>query len=165
MDNRIAKVASAMMTLYAGDAKRIHHFLKVHSYAAFIATEEAIDDETRFVLEATALTHDVGIHAAEAKYGNCNGHNQEIEGPPIARQMLTDLGLFSPAQVDRICFLIGHHHTYNAVDGIDYQILLEADFLVNAYEDCLSKDEVDKFVAHVFKTQSGKRAIAQLMGE
>ena len=27
-----------------------------------------------------------------------------------------------------------HHHTYTGVDGIDYQILLEADYLVNADE-------------------------------
>ena len=39
--------------------------------------------------------------------------------------------------VERICYLIGHHHTYKDVDGADYQLLLEADFLVNAYEDAL----------------------------
>ena len=40
---------------------------------------------------------------------------------------------------ERVQYLIGRHHTYNDIDGIDYQILVEADFLVNMYEDSLSK--------------------------
>ena len=33
---------------------------------------------------------------------------------------------------DRIAFLISHHHTIDQIDGMDYQILIEADYLVNA---------------------------------
>ena len=55
----------------------------------------------------------------------------------------------------RVCFLIGHHHTYDQVDGLDYQILLEADFLVNSFEDNLDKKTVITFRDKVFKTQTG----------
>ena len=34
---------------------------------------------------------------------------------------------FLPPDVERICFIIGHHHTYKAIDGLDFQILVEAD--------------------------------------
>ena len=61
----------AMLGLYKGDAKRIQHFCKVHSYAKLIAECEKVDKETLFVLEAAALTHDIGIHLCEEKYGDC----------------------------------------------------------------------------------------------
>ena len=63
----------AMIELYSGDAKRIQHFCKVHSYAKLIAEMENVDEDTLFILEAAALTHDIGIHLCEEKYGNCNG--------------------------------------------------------------------------------------------
>ena len=33
--------------------------------------------------------------------------------------------------IRRVEYLVGHHHTYKDIDGLDYQILVEADFLVN----------------------------------
>ena len=53
-------------------------------------------------------------------------------------------------------YLIAHHHTYSNIDGIDYQILVEADFLVNMYEDGVSKDAVLKAYNNIFKTKYGK---------
>lgn len=50
-----------MIRLYSGDAKRIQHFCKVHSYAKLIAEMEQVDKDTLFILEAAALTHDIGI--------------------------------------------------------------------------------------------------------
>ena len=45
----------AMLELYKGDAKRIQHFCKVHSYAKLIAECEKVDKQTLFILEAAAL--------------------------------------------------------------------------------------------------------------
>ena len=59
--------------------------------------------------------------------------------------------------VERICYLVGHHHTYDQVDGMDYQILLEADFLVNIYEDGLSREAANRALERVFKTEAGKK--------
>ena len=63
----------AMIELYKGDAKRIQHFCKVHSYAKLIAETENVDKNCQFIIEAAALTHDIGIHICEEKYGSCNG--------------------------------------------------------------------------------------------
>ena len=65
------------------------------------------------------------------------------------------LGGFTDHEMDRICFLIGHHHTYNHIDGLDYQILVEADFLVNLYEDNCSQHAIDAACKNIFKTQAG----------
>ena len=87
----INKLHMAMIGLYHGDAKRIQHFCKVHSYAKLIAEMENVDAKTLFILETAALTHDIGIHLCEEKYGNCNGQLQEKEGPAIAEKLLGQL--------------------------------------------------------------------------
>ncbi len=66
--------------------------------------------------------------------------------------------------IERICFLIGHHHTYKDVDGEDYQLLLEADFLVNAYEDGLSPKALTTFREKVFRTASGTAMLNAIYG-
>ena len=152
----INKLHMAMIELYHGDAKRIQHFCKVHSYAKLIAEMENVDAETLFILETAALTHDIGIHLCEEKYGNCNGKLQEKEGPAIAEKLLSDLG-FSGEVSERVQYLIAHHHTYNNIDGIDYQILVEADFLVNLFEDKVSPEGCRNAYHKIFRTESGKR--------
>lgn len=109
----------AMIRLYSGDPMRIQHFCKVHSYAKLLAEMEHVDADTLFTLEAAALTHDIGIHVCEKKYGNCNGKLQEQEGPAIAKKLLAEL-YFDEKVSERVQYLIAHHHTYDAIDGIDY---------------------------------------------
>lgn len=77
--------------------------------------------------------------------------------------MLEKLG-YEGNFVERVCYLVGHHHTYNQVDGQDYQILLEADFLVNAYEDQLSPKAIVSFRDKGFRTTSGKKLLADMYG-
>ena len=55
----INKLHLAMIELYRGDAKRIQHFCKVHSYAKLIAETENVDKKCLFTIEAAALTHDI----------------------------------------------------------------------------------------------------------
>ena len=74
--------------------------------------------------------------------------------------MLTALG-YPEDVIERVCFLIAHHHTYHDIDGLDYQILLEADFLVNAYEDQLGKDAIRQVCQRVFRTASGIRLLKE----
>ena len=152
-----------MVAYYDGDPKRIQHFTKEHSYARLIGIGEELDDASLFILEAAAYTHDIGIRVAEEKYGRCDGKLQEQEGPIIAQKMLSQLG-FENYIVERICFLIGHHHTYDNIDGLDYQILVEADFLVNLYEDDAGNRAIDKAYKRIFKTETGKKIFRLMFG-
>lgn len=152
-----------MIAYYDGDPRRIQHFTKVHSYARLIGIGEELDDASLFILEAAAYTHDIGIRVAEEKYGRCDGKLQEQEGPIIAQKMLSQLG-FENYIVERICFLIGHHHTYDNIDGLDYQILVEADFLVNLYEDDAGNRAIDKAYKRIFKTETGKKIFRLMFG-
>ena len=159
----INKLHLAMIELYSNDAKRIQHFCKVHSYAKLIAETENVDKKCLFIIETDALTHDIGIHFCEEKYGSCNGKLQEKEGPAIAERLLKKLG-FDREVSDRVQYLIAHHHTYNDICDSDYQILVEADFLVNMYEDGLPSQNVKAAYEAVFKTTCGKTICKEMFG-
>lgn len=152
-----------MLALFTGDARRCQHFIKVASLAKHLAESEGADAELIELVEAAGLVHDCGIKNGEAKYGagHCTGKIQEEEGPAVARELLQKVG-YADAKVERICYLVGHHHTYNNIDGLDYQILVEADFLVNFYEDGTPKENIAKAVERIFRTHSGL-ALAKMM--
>ena len=158
MDN--TPLLNAMILYDKGDPMRIHHFLKVYEFARIIGEGEQADASVRLVIETAAIVHDIGIHLSEKKYGSSSGKYQEIEGPDEARRMLSGLH-YPDSVIDRVCYLVGHHHTYTAIDGLDYQALVEADFLVNLYEDFPDpqkrKDAADSAYEHIFKTQTGKQ--------
>ena len=86
---------------------------------------------------------------------------QEKEGPALAEQMLSELG-FEKDVIERVSFLVGHHHTYTGIDGLDYQILVEADFLVNLYEDDVNRHGIEQAYQQIFRTQTGKEIFNQM---
>ena len=156
--NRIDRLYMEMIHYYQGDPKHIQHFVKVHDLSRLIGQGEGLDEDTMYVLEAAALVHDIGIKVGMEKYGRSDGKTQEAEGPAAAREMLTALG-FQDRVIRRVEYLVGHHHTYKDIDGMDYQILIEADFLVNAAEKGLGKEAVAHFLENVAKTDCGRRLL------
>lgn len=155
MEKQHAKLIAAMTAYDKGDPKRIQHFIKVHNYSATIGVLEEIDKATLFVLETAAIVHDIGIHVSEEKYGSCAGHYQELEGPAEAKKLLESVGKYTEEQIERVCWLVGHHHTYTHIESIDHQILVEADFLVNLYEDESPRHTIESVRSKVFRTASG----------
>lgn len=153
--NNLDFLYQSMIDYYEGDAKRIQHFVKVHSFASLIARSEGLEGEQLLILEAAAYVHDIGIKPAERLYGSSNGKYQEMLGPAQAETMLKKCG-FTDEQIERVCYLVGHHHTYTDIDAPDYQILVEADFLVNLYEDNSSAEAIKYAYENIFKTKTGK---------
>lgn len=153
MDKNSALI-NEMITYYSGDPKRINHFLKVFSFAKTIAEVEQVDIKKKEILETAAIVHDIGIKLSEQKYNSSAGKYQQIEGPALAEEMLNRLG-YSNEIITRVSFLVGHHHTYQAIDDIDFQILVEADFLVNVYEDSMDTDTTVRVRDNYFKTKTG----------
>lgn len=153
----------SMIEYEQGDPRRIQHFVKVHSFSRLIGHKEGLDEETQFILEAAAYVHDIGIKQAEALYGSCDGKLQEELGPEPAKEMLESCG-FGETQIERVSYLVGHHHTYTDIDGMDYQILVEADFLVNLYEDNSPKEAVRNACERIFRTDTGKSICRTMFG-
>jgi len=150
----IDKVFKAMISYYAGDVKQVNHFTKVYGFSKEIGAMEGLNGEAQEILEIAALTHDIGIKNSKIKYQNSNGENQQIEGPLEARKMLEVFSI-DECIIERVCWLIAHHHMYNNIDSIDYQILVEADFLVNIFEDGMSLEAIKSVRKKIFKTESG----------
>ena len=57
--------------------------------------------------------------------------------------------------MNRVAYLVGHHHSPEQIDSIDYQILIEADDIVNASESGYSQQAIRSFMEHTMKTVFG----------
>ena len=158
---KISKLIDKMEDWEAGNTKRINHYLKVWGYAKTIGELEGLDESTRYTLEAAAVVHDIGIKPAEKKFGCHDGPYQEKEGILPAKEMLLSLG-FSEQTAERVSFLVGHQHTYTAIDGIDFQSLVEAEFLVNLDEGTRGEEAVRTAREKYFRTQAGIRFLERL---
>lgn len=159
-----AHVMYAMIDYFGRDIRRVNHLIKVLGYARMIGLLEGLDAQTQTVLEVAALTHDIGIKVSEQKYQSASGHYQQLEGPAEARALLSALSV-DMQTVERVCWLVAHHHTYEGITGLDYQILVEADFLVNIDEDGMTRDAVQAVRERVFRTQTGLSLLQSLYGE
>ena len=151
----IQKVIKSMIEYFGNDVNQINHSLKVYGFASTIGSSEINDQHQIDIIEIAAVLHDIGIPEARMKYHSSAGKYQELEGPPIARGILERLNVDSE-KIDRICYLIGNHHSYSEIEGIDFQILVEADFLVNIFEEQMSKTMISSIKQKYFQTQAGK---------
>ena len=157
----ISQIMEKMIAFSEGNIHDIDHLIRVWTYAKTIGELEGIDAETQYILEVAAITHDIACPFCRERYGNTNGKYQEVEGTRIVREFLSDTDL-TRKQIDRIAYLVGHHHTFEAVDGMDYQILLEADYIANACENGYSRENVENFLGKIAKTEHGIELIRHI---
>ncbi len=150
------KLIRKMIDFYRGNLHDIEHFLKVHAYASLIGRSEALDERTQDILEIAAIVHDISCPLCRRKYGNADGKRQEEESGALLPPFLAEFGLDSAVE-ERVVFLVTHHHTFDGIAGLDYQILVEADFLVNASEQGLDTGAVREFRNRVVKTGTAKK--------
>jgi putative nucleotidyltransferase with HDIG domain len=141
----------------------IEHTLAVYEYAEQIRQVEGGDILT---VRAAAICHDIGIPKAKRVHGSAAGKFQQIEGPPIARRILTNLGL-EERKVDHICRIIANHHTAhddNTVATIEFKIVWDADALVNLRRRRAktSKEKFSRIIKETFRTTKGLQIAEEL---
>ena len=146
--------AAHMIAFYRGDLHDINHFLKVWTFARIIGEQEQLDPHTQLLLELTAIVHDIACPLCRQKYGSADGKKQELESPPLIEAFFSSSQL-PPDDIRTIGWLVAHHHTYTDVTRPEHQILLEADYLVNADEQGHSRSAIENFRRRVFRTASG----------
>ena len=147
------RCTEAMKGFFGSDVRRIDHALEVLEYARSIQAVQGGDPR---VVLAAAILHDVGIPASEEKYGSIDGHYQEKEGPPIAREILDRIGLDAPV-TDHVCDIIDDHHSAKNMDTVEFRVLWDADWLVNIpnWYAGADKKKLTEVVEKVFKTEKG----------
>lgn len=150
-----------MIEFYEGNVHDIEHFLKVHSYARLIGSLEGLDRKSLDTLEIAAIVHDIACPLCREKYGNTSGAHQEAESEGLLLPFLAEFDLAEEVR-ERVIYLVSHHHTISEIQGQDYQILIEADFLVNAAESQMPGEQAETFYEKVARTETGKRLLAQM---
>ena len=143
----VAEAMKKMILFSNGNQHDINHFLKVHAYAATIGACEGLPEDTLQTLELAAIVHDIACPLCREKYGNTNGNYQQLEGAPLTRDFFA--GTDIPAdQLERIVWLVA-----------DHQILIEADYRVNAEESNLPESNIRHMNDAIFKTRTGKELL------
>ncbi len=148
------RVRTEMVKVFGGDAGRIDHTLKVTGYAEEIRRAEG---GSVAVVQAAGLLHDIGIPAAERRHGSSAGLYQEMEGPPIAREILTRLAM-SAEDVEHVCRIIGSHHSAGDIDTIEFRTIWDADWLVNLAPESRDtpRGQLADRIERIFRTAKGK---------
>lgn len=157
----IAQITKKMIDFSRGNLHDIDHFLRVWAYAKTIAELEGLDADTRFVVEVAAIVHDIACPLCREKYGNTNGKLQEKEGPALVEAFLADASM-APEVAARVAFLTGHHHTLTGIEGDDWQILVEADYIANAEENGWPPENVRGFMDRYCKTDAGRALMTSM---
>jgi urease accessory protein UreE len=149
-----------MKRVFADLPHGIRHTLRVLENAERIMDGETITGEIREIVALAAVLHDIGAVEAQRKHGNMHGRYQEIEGPAIAQAILERAGASNTA-TRRVCHIVGNHHTPENIDGPDFQVLWEADYLeyLQFGEKSRDPDVLRQRVSENFRTVTG-RALA-----
>jgi hypothetical protein len=160
-ENAIGK----MKKLFGQDKRYINHSLKVLSYAEKIYDQENVNQVfVKNVITLGSILHDTGIPAALKKYGSSEFTYQENEGEITARRALNEMNI-RPDIRERVCYIVTHHHSFDCIDGLDFEIIWEADMVVNLQEGnyTLNGEPSEKFIERNFKTDSGKKLAAEIL--
>ncbi len=124
------KLIHALVMHFEKDYKRIEHAVNVLQETEKLTLQQPVDYE---ILIASALLHDIGIKIAEKKHGYNNGAMQEEYGPSLARQLLKDCHM-EEHKIQKICNIIGNHHSSSKYPYPELKILKKADAIVNKAE-------------------------------
>jgi len=151
------KLALSMRKYFGTDSRRIKHAEDVAAHAEEIGKME---QGNMAVIMAAAYLHDIGIKEAERKFQSSAAKYQHAEGPPVARELLTELKAESDL-IEEVCDIIGHHHTPRAEETTNFQVLYDADLIVNLdekyRETSPSGERLEKVLNNSFLTASGRR--------
>lgn len=157
------RVAVKMKQYFGRDFKRIGHAGRVARYAEKIGKNEKAD---MAVILCAAYLHDIGIKNAEEKYGSAKAEHQHVEGPPVARKILQDLGA-REALIDEVCDIISHHHHPRDSETRNFKVVYDADMLANM-DACQGKEQIDaetlaRKIDSIYLTDAGKELARQTL--
>jgi hypothetical protein len=152
------------MVDYFGDKRFVDHTMEVLRQAeGILAAGKPSGAFVDHVVRLSCVYHDIGIPQAIRVHGSSAGPYQEEEGAVVAAKLLEELRI-RPDILERVCYIVGHHHTQSAIDGYDFQIVWEADMLVNLEQGNVQPNtEKNAFIAEAFETPEGARRAARIL--
>jgi putative nucleotidyltransferase with HDIG domain len=161
----VERVPIEMKRYFADDFKRIGHATKVARYADRICKEEQAHP---VVTTLGAYLHDIGIKEAERKHNSAAPQYQHLEGPPVAREILTKLGA-EEGIIAEVCDIIGHHHTPREEETLNFKVIYDADLIVNLEEkqkeSPTPSDHLENIITKSLLTKSGQDLARKVLME
>ena len=160
---KTGEIMKQMIEFLEGDLHGIGHCLKVHGYAKLIGELEGLEGDERMTLEIGAILHFITIPLSPKTTLISTVKHYAEEFIVLPREFLKDTPI--PEEMkERVIYLVGHHHTLNGIDGLDYQILIESDYLVNADEIGYPAENMKNMKENVFKTKTGIHLLESMYG-
>jgi HD superfamily phosphodiesterase len=157
------RVAIEMKRYFKQDFKRIAHAGRVARYAEKLGHE--MEGDMAVILSAAYL-HDIGIRESERKYNSSAASYQEVEGPPVAREILKRLGARDEL-VEEVCDIIGHHHHPGAEETMNFKALYDADLITNMEENQkdnpVNIDKLKDMIEKSFLTVAGRNLALKVL--
>ncbi|MCX6347723.1 MAG: HD domain-containing protein [Actinobacteria bacterium] len=147
------KIIRKMMEVFEYNNIHINHTYRVLDYAQDISVIEKGNPD---IVVPSAILHDIGIPACEKKYKSTEGQLQEIEGPPLAKNILESLNL-KEETIKEVCGIVGSHHSPGEIETINFKIMWDADWLVNLPDvyDIKDKKKLAEIINKTFMTETG----------
>ena len=157
------RVAIEMKRYFKQDFKRIGHATRVARYAERIGIGER---GNMAVILSAAYLHDIGIHEAERKHGSTAAKYQEMEGPPIAEEILKKLSA-KPELIDAVSDIVGHHHHPRPDDTTEFKVVYDADLIANLEEkqkeNPSDPEKLAELIEKSFLTESGRKEARKVL--
>ena len=147
-----------MISRAEGNLHDIEHFLKVWGYARTISKAEELSSFRQEVVETAAIVHDISCPYCRRKYGSAPWDKQEAESAALLAEFFQGEDMAGDVK-NRVVYLVSHYHTPALIDDVDFQILIEADYLVNASEHGFSKEKIKEFGNAWFRTETGRKLL------
>lgn len=150
MINNEAYLLYSALCYERGHCRRTQHILKVYALAKLLGEQERISTEEQQIL------HDIAIKYCKDNYdGDAGQEKQKKEAPHLVNSFLQEAN-YLPSYIPRILELVVKHHDYDAPKDRTLQILMEADLIINCYENCQSSGKI-RCIKDFFQTSSGKK--------
>lgn len=149
----------AALTYEEGHGRRTQHILKVYALARMLGELGGLGDYDRELLQAAAILHDIPIKYCKEHFGCADQETQQQAAPELVRAFLEHFG-YSRQFISDVTELVLKHHWYNYITSQPLQLLIEADLIVNCYEEHITGEKLES-IRGVFKSEAGKRLLEE----
>lgn len=112
----------------------------------------------------SAILHDIAIKYCKKHYnGDASQEKQKKEASHLVQEFLQEAN-YLPSYIPKIVDLVSKHHDYRKEKSKLLQILIEADLIVNCYENQPDYKK-SKFIKDIFQTTGGKKLLELCLEE
>ncbi len=158
MINNEAKLLQDAICYEEGHPRRTQHILKVYALAKLLGEQEKLSVEDQQILQAAAILHDIAIKYCKQHYnGDASQEKQQLEAPALVTYFLQEAN-YIPSYIPKIMELVINHHNYDILKDKTLQLLMEADLIINCYED-YPNPEKKEYIKSIFQTPLGKQLL------